>query len=518
MTDDFEPGLFQHVNSKRLPMRHQARAIDLSLNKRDFAIFFEQRCGKTKVVIDTASYHFQRGTIDACVIIAWPNGVQNVWGEEWPKDWPDELPYKMIVWRSGKMGGVQAKADLEALLTTRSMAVIAINCDAMNTDSAWKYLSRFWKRRRVMCVADESSWAKSPNSARTKRLLALGRQPQTELRRILDGTPADEGPLDLYAPCAFLNPNLLGYKNFFLYKARFAKLEEGYGRGGRTFKKVVGFQNLEELNTKLANFSIRVRRADVSDAPAKVYQSRYFTLTDKQREVYDGLRDEYIATMAAGTVEHTVENVLKRMIRLQMIARNYYPPEEVGTYCEDCVGDECERCGGLGVYIHTTRLERIDPDSNPAQEALTLELQATRAPAVIWAQFRQDVSDAVEASAQAGRRVARYDGSVPAKKREELYHAFREGDFDDIVATIGSGLSRGHDLTRAGAVIYYSNSFALRARRQSEDRAEGLSRTISTDVVDLIAEDTRDVQIINALREKKSIAEFIVGDPPEKWI
>lgn len=506
------------MTEMRPPLIHQAAALEASLDRKEFALFFEQRCGKTFVIIKTALHHWKRGTVDGAIIIAWPNGVQNVWAEEWPKDWPEDEPYKLVAWRSGKMDKPQAKQELAELLNFQGFAVLAMNCEAMLTASAWTYISKFFRRRKVLVTADESSWAKSPNAARTKRLLALGHQPSTILKRILDGTPADEGPLDLWAPCAFLDPRFLGYSTFFGYRAHYCQLEDGYAPGGRTFKKVAGWRNLDELNQRLAKFSMRVRRADVSDAPPKVYQSRYFQMTDTQRRVYDRLRDEYIADLSGG--ELSVANVLKRMIRLQMVARNYYPPEEGGRYCSSCGGngEGCEECGGLGIVVETTAMQRIDPDENPAQGALAAELKQLRKPSVIWCRFRQDVTDAMEASLLAGRKAVRYDGTISAGTREEALRAFKAGGADDIIATIGSGLSRGRDLTIAGTIIYYSNDFSLRARRQSEDRAESLSRDFSTDVIDLIAEDTRDIDNIQALRDKRSIAEMIVGDPAEKWI
>jgi len=502
----------------RPPLQHQAHALDRSLNERSFALFFEQRCGKTKVIIDTAAHHYRWGSINTLIVVAWPNGVQNVWSEEWPKDWPDNLPSKMVVWKSGKMASKDAMEELRALISFDGMAVIAMNCEALSTDLCGRFLKSFLAKRKALLVADESSWAKSPTSRRSKALITLGRHENVVFKRILDGTPADEGPLDLFMPCFFLDPKLLGYGTIFAYKSRYCKLEAGYGPGGRQFTKIAGYRNLEELNAKLEKFSVRVRRADISDAPPKVYQSRFFQLTAKQRKVYDRLRDDYVAQLGGG--DQPVGEVLRRMTRLQMIARNYYPPEETSDYCPACHAinaDDCEVCEGFGVVVQISKMQRID-DTNPAQLALIQELKVSRGPSIVWCRFRQDVSDAMEASALAGRVPVRFDGTVPASIREEGYLMFRGGAYDDIVATISSGLSRGRDLTRGVSSIYYSNEFALRARRQSEDRTESLSRAISTDVIDLVAEDTRDLDAIQALRNKRDIASMIVGDPVEKWI
>jgi SNF2 family DNA or RNA helicase len=247
-----------------------------------------------------------------------------------------------------------------------------------------------------------------------------------------------------------------------------------------------------------------------------MYQTVYFEMSDEQRRIYNKLRDEYIAELREE--EKPVAEVLKRMIRLQMVTRNYYPPEDIALRCPNCPGVECQSCGGLGMLVERTKLQRIDPEYNPSQTALERQLNLLHYPSVIWCMFRQDVDDAIDASLNAGRKPVRFDGSVPPGQREDAYNAFRAGECDDIVATIRSGLSRGRDLTIARTGFFYSNEFALRARRQAEDRTEGLARTISTDVIDFVAEDTRDVDIIEALRRKRSLADLIVGDPPEKWI
>ncbi len=127
------------------------------------------------------------------------------------------------------------------------------------------------------------------------------------------------------------------------------------------------------------------------------------------------------------------------------------------------------------------------------------------------------MEDAAEAVRAAGRVPLWFYGPVAPQDREAAYHAFRDGA-GDLIATIASGLSRGRDLSRADTIIYYSNEWSLRLRGQSEDRAEGLDRTRSTGIVDLVAADTRDLDVIEALRAKKSLAELVMGDEPTRWI
>lgn len=519
----------------RAPLAHQVCDVVRFKDLPYHALFYEQRGRKTKDELDIFRYRYGLGHVDTLVVIAFPNGVHRVWLDELPKDFPPEFlaACRSHAWASGRSTSGKGREDLIELRAHAGPVVLAMNCEAIITDKGWKYLEWFLKKRRVMLVADESAWA-AKWSKRTQKLLALGRRSNVVVRAILDGTPVDESPVEIFHPTQFLKPGLLGFDTKVAFRNRYCEYEEEVDedgvvrrvqkenhRTGSVYDVFKGYRNLDELYAKLQSFSSRIRRADVSDAPAKTYQTRYFQMTDKQRRVYDKLREEYVIELGQ---TYRVADVLTRMLRLQMVARNYYPSTKTSRPCGTCAssgflddGTECAICDGLGAIVSSTNFERIDV-RNPSSEALIAELRATRGPVVVWANFRQDVADALEACAAAGRQAFRFDGSVPPAEREAAYQAFRSGEGDAIVATVSSGLQRGRDLSRAVCLIYYSNSFSLRARGQSEDRAEGLDRKISTDIVDLVAEDTRDLAIIEALRAKRSIAESVLGDPPSAWL
>lgn len=505
---------------KREPGEHQLEALRRSWDRPTYALFMEERTRKSKVIVETAVIHRYLGNLDGALIIGWPNGVQFTWATDWGLDWPDELPYTIAAWRGG---GVNKAAY--AALNFDGFAVLAFNCEALLTKAAYDLIGKFLKTRRCLVAADESSWAKSPSSARTKRLLAIGRHQNAVYRRLLDGTPAAEGSLDLWAPCAFLDPKLLGHPSYFTFRNRYAQMEVGYAGGGRQFAKHAVdsdgrklYKNLPELSEKLSRFSFRVRRREVADVPEPEYRSLFFELTAKQRAVYDRLDGEYVADLRRGVLP--VSMAITRLLRLQMISRGYYPPEVTGAVCPACGGagsEDCPRCEGLGVVPVRAELERID-DDNPALDALIAELESRPVePIVVWTRFRQDVDDVTNALAYLGRRVGRYDGSIPVARREENYAAFRAGALDALVATTGSGVTRGHDLSVANLVFYYSNSYALRDRLQSQSRTESLDRRCPTEVIDLIGVDTRDGPIVETLRSKRAVAELIQGDPSSKF-
>ena len=76
----------------------------------------------------------------------------------------------------------------------------------------------------------------------------------------------------------------------------------------------------------------------------------------------------------------------------------------------------------------------------------------------------------------------------------------------------------GITLTAANTVIYFSNSYDLEKRLQSEDRAHRIGQTGSVLYIDLIAEKTIDERIVKALRTKVNIANEIMGEDLKNWI
>jgi hypothetical protein len=388
-------------------------------------------------------------------------------------------------------------------------------------------------------------------SGQTKKLLTLGGRHGRDtsnivVRAILDGTPVDETPYDIYYPSEFLKPGLLGYNTISAFRARYSEYETETLTNGCVvpagkrfnkfkamngdsdpydrFPKFVRYRNLDELRTRLFQFAMRVRREDISDAPPKQYESCFFEMTDRQRRFYDRLAGEYVADLDRGPLP--VREILRRMTRLQMVARNYWPPERSGVPCAACDGDgftedgeDCEVCEGLGGRIVWSDLEHIDPDNNPALDALLERMSTVDGPFVVWCRFRQDARDVLAALRTAGYNALPYWGDYSDSENQVNYHTFKDGtgDKDAMVATIAGGPSQGKNLGRAVALIYYSNEYKLRLRRQTEDRAEGLLKTFSTAVIDLIAVNTRDADVVAALRAKRDLAALVLGDP-RPWL
>jgi SNF2 family DNA or RNA helicase len=115
--------------------------------------------------------------------------------------------------------------------------------------------------------------------------------------------------------------------------------------------------------------------------------------------------------------------------------------------------------------------------------------------------------------------VATYFGDTEAEDRQDIVTKFQDPN-SELRFFVGNPRTGGYGLTLTAAnlVVYYSNSFDLEVRLQSEDRAHRIGQTQKVTYVDLIAKDTMDEYIVNALRKKINIAGEVLGEQFKKWI
>jgi hypothetical protein len=154
------------------PLAHQREVLRRSHNLSGFALFMEPGTGKTYVVINNTAYWYEQGQVDALLILA-PNNVHVNWlAEEIPKHMPERVPYEGVIWRTGRMtrredGKLKYKPELESLLLTTKLAILAMNYEAVLSDIGAKYARTFLQTRKAVLAQDEADeYMAEPNSKR----------------------------------------------------------------------------------------------------------------------------------------------------------------------------------------------------------------------------------------------------------------------------------------------------------------------------------------------------------------
>lgn len=469
-----------HYPFRVKPYAHQLEAWQRSKDEYNYALFMEMGTGKTKVALDTAAYLYDKGEINRLIVFANKGSYLNWVTEEIPKHMPAHLAYQVVAWTSDPTK-VQ-REELESLMGFHPsvLKIFVVNTEALAHDKGRAASMRYVMLGECMAIVDESTMIKNLSAKRTEAAIRIGRR--AKYRRILTGSPITKSPLDLYAQCEFLSSKCLGFGSYYTFRNHFANLVN-MTAGQRAFKKVAGYRNLDELQEILQGFSFRVTKEECLDLPPKVYQQRDVELTKSQKELYEQLRKTAVAELEQGVV--TAPLVITRLLRLHQVV------------CGHLVDDE-----GVLHEVENHRLQAMMDVIEEGSETV-----------IIWANYRHDIqSIAAALSKEYGAdTVATYYGDTTRDERAEAVQDLQAGRKRFFVGNQRTG-GYGITLTAASTVIYYSNSYDLELRLQSEDRAHRIGQTKRVTYVDLVARRTVDEKILKALRQKRQLAAEVLGD------
>jgi SNF2 family DNA or RNA helicase len=366
-----------------------------------------------------------------------------------------------------------------------------MNIEAFSTKKGTDFASKFLLNKRVLFAIDESTTIKSPSAARTKNTLRLAKY--AVHRRILTGSPVTRSPLDLYTQCEFLDPALLGFSSYYSFRARYAEMVDR-SAGGRTFKQVIGYKNLDELNELLQPFSYRILKKDCLDLPDKVYTTRKIEMTPEQKKAYDEIK-RYAMTELSNSEQVSVTSVITQLLRLHQIS-----------------------CG----FTRTDTKQDVELKSARLEELMNI-LEETEGKVIIWANYRYDIQRILRAiQDQYGKvSVGAYYGDTTDDERRNTVQLFQDksSELKYIVGNTQTG-GYGINLTAANTVVYYSNNFDLEKRLQSEDRAHRIGQVNKVTYIDIICKNTVDEKIVNSLKAKQDIASKVLGEEKswQDWI
>lgn len=538
---------------------HQQELLDRTWDLPAWAIFFQTGCGKTAPTIHTAARLYQADRIDGAIVVA-PNMVHRNWIT-------DEIPmHSPISWRGLDWHSSRAKAQDRAfaqLLETPKdrLPWLAITYDGLITprgrQAVVDFLGRF---KRAMLVADEGSRIKNPEARRTKKVAALRKL--SAYVRLLNGTPTTQAPTEIYAQMKLLDDMYWvrhGIGSWTAFKSRFCVFKkitiggeddreanevkgtmkreaivphdadpegvaayeqldlegileaektpvvpevsaaknrpaESLGSTGRTIDIVVGYRELDKLHEMIQPLSTRLTKEQAGlNLPPKLYQRLVFDLAPEQRRVYDQLRKEFMVELENGVLV-TAAIAMVRILRLQQVACGYLPNPD------DPEGEPI----------------LVPKGENPRLAAFMDWLEDIGSQQVIvWCRFTRDV-DLITRELGPPRCV-RYDGLVNEKEKGQALDLFKSGKRQICVAKAAS-MGMGLTLVNSSISFYYSNTFSLLERLQSEDRQHRPGQHNPVTYVDLVADGTVDSKILRSLRESNEVASRVVGDAYREWL
>ena len=407
------------------------------------------------------------------VLVVAPSSVCSVW----PHDLAAfaAFPYEVRVLLGEKKQRLEALHSLTDCPNTANRLLVAvINYEATHREGIFEALDGY---AADLIICDESQRIKNPKAAQSKAVQMLG--DRAAYRLILSGTPVQNSAIDLYSQYRFLDPSVFG-ANFYAFRNRYCQM------GGYGGHEVVGFQHMDELVRKEHSIALRVTKAECLDLPGQTFVRRYVQLEPAARRLYTQIARASCAELENG--EHvTASIVLTKLLRLMQLT---------GGFVQADGGDRPRPTGSAKLDALADILEDY--------------VQEAGQKLVVFARFRPEIAAICQLLEQRGIRYGRIDGDVPMDQRGAIVETFQQDPgvkvFVAQIQTAGLGIT----LHAASAAVFYSLDFNYANYAQALARIHRIGQAHPVTYIHLLAENTVDEQVLDALERKEDLARTIV--------
>ncbi|MFI3167103.1 MAG: DEAD/DEAH box helicase [Bacillota bacterium] len=448
------------------PYSHQVRAFEFGLDVfecgKALAYLMEMGTGKTLTTIALAGELSNRNDVSKLLIVA-PKSIVSVWEQEFKKF--ADFEYNLCILSSA----VSKKDEVLANMRGDNLQIVVVNYE-----SAWRIENELTGWNPDMIVCDESTKIKNPKAKASKCMHKLGKDSKFNI--ILTGTPVVNSPIDFFSQYKFLDRSIFG-DSFYQFKNKYAILG-GYGN-----HQIIGYNNLAELTGKVHEIACRVKLADAIDLPPFIDETRLIELEPKAKRTYKSIEMDSYAQLASGEV--TAQNVLAQLLRLSQITGGFIKGNE----------DEVEQ-------VSAAKLDALE-------DVIDVCLGENKK-IVVFARFVPEIKAIEKLLKKKGIGYALIFGEVK-DRASEIDNFQNNADckvFVGQIQTVGMGLT----LTAGSVAVYYSLDFNYANYEQSRARIHRIGQKDKCLYIHLIAKDTVDEKILQALKQKKSVAELVVDN------
>ncbi len=479
---------------KTEPRKHQAEALNKGYGLKAYGLFLPMQTGKSKTAIDLSAAHRMEGNIKA-VLVFCKLTLRKNWSQQFQLHCP--IPYSMY------LPATEREAEFTRWLQLKhDFKVMVVGWESLSQGGMKDLVEQFMLvyGPKVAVIGDEVTYIANSDSDRSERAYRLAHM--GEYRYALTGTPAIEGPMNLYGIFEFLDTNIIGLGDFYAFRNRYA-IMGGYMRevapGKKIPTKIVGYQQLDELVNLIAPYTYQRKKEDIIDLPPKRRQLRTPQITKAQRDAYDAIRKEGVIKWKGG--ERAVQNVLEVMLRLHQVTGGW----GVKPYEKKWTGVD----GEPKVKTLYEPFMLVKPEANPKMiDLMDVVQQSRQSQGIIWVVYRHEIDAICQLLRAQNLRYGELHGGVKEFDRQPIVDEFQRGNLQWMVANASTG-GMGYTMMASEVNVFYNNTFKAIDREQAEDRAWGEGQTKSGIWIDIAAERTVDNTILAALGEKKDLSEYV---------
>jgi len=397
------------------PFAHQKEtAAFLTLHKRAFC-FNEQGTGKTGSVIWAADYLLSIGAIKRVLVVCPLSIMQSAWQNDL---------FRFAMHRTVAI----------AHSYSREKRIQAVNSDAefviVNFDGLHIIQDTVKNGGFDLIVIDEANAYKTVSTTRWKTLNAIIK-PHTWLW-MLTGTPASQSPTDAYGLAKLVSPSRVP-KFFGAYR-------------DMVMQKVTQFKwmpkpKAEDIVYDVLQPAIRFTKEECLDLPEMTYTTRDVPLTAQQFKYYEIIRKNMLTTAAGEDI--TTVNAAANLNKLLQLS-----------------------CGA----VYADSGEVVAFDSSNRIEALKEVIAEASHKVLVFVPYRHAIEIVTEALRKEGINTEIINGSVPVRKRTEIFENFQTTPDPKVLVIQPQAAAHGVTLTEANVVVWFSPITSVETYLQANAR------------------------------------------------
>ncbi len=459
----------------------------------------EQGLGKTRTVLFEWHFKVQRGLSDVLFMVV-PRSLRGGWRDEL-----EELglgsTYPVILVENAKKT-FDALNAINKERGGRTPVVIVCHYEQMATHGKAILTKLRERQRKVYLGLDESVRIKNHKSvvgdilyliangfqrirvsARSTRIADDPLGP-VAYRRVLSGTPAPQGPHDLWMQFRFL-----GYMD----KTPFTAFRNLYCRmGGYMGKQVLHAQNLDILRQRTGWFAFRAKKKDWTDLPEKIWSHpREVDLTEVQRRAYLEITHEFVLEIKPDEFI-TVEMAITVKTKLQQIASGW-------------------------IYDNDKQVRELVPlADNPKLQEGAEVVNSIDSKILVFYFFRPTRAYLEQLAEQHGWKAVFLESGLKDDEFDARKRQFNTDDDTKVAFCQIDAVKEGHTLLGTEKqpchnTLFLENTYSLYARSQAEDRNHRHGQRNVVTYHD-ITTSREDKAIIKALQRKGDMQEALLSE------
>lgn len=459
--------------------KHQIQAIELSKKGTEFALFMEMGTGKTRTMIEILKAKYQEhGKLLRTLIVA-PQVTLRNWKNEFAK-FSDITEENILILR----GSGKERATALTQSCSGDGKIVVCNYETLLMKPCHDFLC-LWRPDAL--IFDESHKLKNHAAIRSKKAYDLACA--STYRYILTGTPILNSLIDIFQQYKVLdlgktfgNNFYSDFRNVYFYNKNASSPSHVTWPDWRPRPSVDSL--IQEMIFKKA---FHVKKMECLDLPPLVKEKVFVSLGKEQKEYYEKMKKDFIFFIQGKAC--TGPMAVTKALRLQQIASGY-------------------------IKLDTGAVIKIK--DNPRRDAV-IELLNDITPnhkVILWACFKENYIQLETVCNELKIPFVSYHGDSSTKERDTAIDDFNNKP--EIRVFIGNPKAGGIgvNLTQASYTIYYTRNFSLEDDLQSEARNHRGGSEIHEKItrIDLVAENTIDEKIAEALANKQEISDKILKE------